>query len=353
MLLMGRRIMRGEAIDVIQAQDPSFTGSVARLLSRSFKVPYNVCVYGANPFDPYWVRESVRSRLIAGVSKRVVREAHGLQVDGTATQRSLIDAGIPVQRVSIKPMIPRNIEEFLTAVLEDRRRETLLGSANCRRLVLFVGRLVAPKSLGTWLQVAALVTARRDDVRFVCVGDGPERERLQKQTRRLGLGEVVRWMGAVPHQEVPKCMAACDLFLLTSRYEGFARVLMEAAAAGKPVVTTAVSGADDGVIDGVSGCIRRIDDVDGLARAVIELLGDPERMAQMGLAGQRHIRSLAARYSNAEQQIRIWHRVAAGSPELSMGRVGEERASTVVQSGDGYGRPGPGVHDSLDTYGSR
>jgi glycosyltransferase involved in cell wall biosynthesis len=312
MVGLGLRIARQQRVTVIQAQDPVFTGSAAYLVSRACGAPFNICVYGSNPYDPYWRQESLVHSLSTPLARRVLHRAQGIQVDGTVTKRLLAEAGIKEELIAVRPMIPRNITDFLTSTLDPELRRKLTGDGRYRWLVLFVGRLTAQKSLTTLLQVAALTTAERDDVRFICVGDGSERGRLEEKTREMGLEEVVCWRGAAPHQEVAKYLGASDLFLLTSRYEGFARVLMEAAAAGKPIVTTAVSGADDGVIDGESGSIRRINDVDGLSRAVIELLDDPERMTRMGLAGQRHIQSLARRYTSAEQQIQIWHRVAAG-----------------------------------------
>jgi glycosyltransferase involved in cell wall biosynthesis len=116
----------------------------------------------------------------------------------------------------------------------------------------------------------------------------------------------VKWLGARPHAEVARVMAACDLFCLPSRYEGYARVLMEAAAAGLPVVTTDVSGSDDAVKSGLSGLIVPVGDAAALRAALEALLADPARAREMGLRGQAHMREAAARHASPRRQIEIW-----------------------------------------------
>jgi phosphatidylinositol alpha-1,6-mannosyltransferase len=101
-------------------------------------------------------------------------------------------------------------------------------------------------------------------------------------------------LGPVPHQTVPAYYAACDVFALPSRYEGNARVLAEAAAAAKPVVTTDVSGARDTVLEGQTGYIVPVGRPNVLAGRLLEVLADPERADQMGLRARDHILRLYA-----------------------------------------------------------
>jgi glycosyltransferase involved in cell wall biosynthesis len=304
MLAIARRLARHERFDLVQSQDPVFTGTVGELVSRSFGLPHNVCVYGSNPFDPHWVRESAWTRVAAPIGRRVLRHADGAQVDGSRTRRSLVAAGLAGERVAIKPMVPHDLDKFFAAAPDAALREELSKGGRFDGLALFVGRLAPQKDVGLLFDAAAGLRVRRPGLRVVCVGDGPERRRLEERAAVLGLD--VAWMGARPHEEVVRAMAACDLLVLPSRYEGFARVLMEAAAAGLPIVTADVSGADDAVRDGETGRIVPVGDRGALGAAIEELLADPERAREMGRRGRNLMREVAARHASPRRQIEIW-----------------------------------------------
>jgi glycosyltransferase involved in cell wall biosynthesis len=101
-------------------------------------------------------------------------------------------------------------------------------------------------------------------------------------------------------------MTAADLFFLPSIYEGFPRVLMEAAAAGKPIVSADVSGSDDVIENGRTGYIVAINDRDGFTDRIAALLNDPSLCARMGAAGRERMRSIAAKYADPNLQVEIW-----------------------------------------------
>lgn len=309
MVARGIRLGRKERFSVIQAQDPLFTGTAAYLVSRVLGLPFSVCVYGGNPFDRNWVTESRLNRVGAPVARWILRRAHGVQVDGSATLRALAGAGIPRDTLFLKPMIPATLEQFFAAAPDAELRRELLGDGRYDRLALFVGRVVPQKSLEVLLAAAARLRTEAPGVRFVVVGDGWRRERLQAQAERMGVADAVLWAGAVPHRDIVRYIASCDLFVLPSRYEGFPRVLMEAAACGRPIVTTRVSGADDAVVDGESGHIVPIGDDAALAGRIAELVRDPARMAAMGQRARAHMRTVSARFTDPLLQAEIWRAV--------------------------------------------
>ena len=298
---LARRLARQERFDLVQSQDPVFTGTVGERVARAFGLPHNVCVYGANPFDPHWARESAGTRLAAPIGRGVLRRADGVQVDGARTGSALVAAGLAPEVVAVKPMIPHDLDRFFSATPDAALREELTAEGRFDRLALFVGRLVRQKDVALLLDAAAAVRVRHPGLRVVCIGEGPERSRLEAQARALSL--TVCWRGAQPHAEVARTMASSDLLVLPSRYEGFARVLMEAAAAALPIVTTAVSGADEAVRDGETGRIVPVCDASALAQAMEQVLGDPVAARGMGLRGRELIRDLAAREASPTRQI--------------------------------------------------
>ena len=134
-------------------------------------------------------------------------------------------------------------------------------------------------------------------------------ERLAHQ---LGVANAIRFLGMVPWAEIPRYLAASDAMLLPSRYEGNARVLAEAAAAGKPVVTTDVSGASDTVIPGETGYVVSVERPDLFAAAILELLSDRERMPAMGLRAREHVRALYHESALLPAFADFWARTAWG-----------------------------------------
>jgi glycosyltransferase involved in cell wall biosynthesis len=153
------------------------------------------------------------------------------------------------------------------------RRE--LGLPPKARLVGFVGRLAAEKGPGDFLDACALIAAQSDDARFVVVGDGPEREKLERRLARVELHGRVLLVGARP--DVPRLLAATDVLLSPSHSEGTPRVVIEAMAYGAVVVATAVGGVPDLVADGVDGLLVAPRRPDALAAATLGILQDDAR----------------------------------------------------------------------------
>ena len=149
-------------------------------------------------------------------------------------------------------------------------------------LVIFVGRLAPEKDLSTWLKVARAVSQLHPDARFEVIGDGPERARLEHEATALGLRSVLSFAGFVPYSRLTEVYARAAALLLTSRSEGFGRVLVEAASQGTPAVSTSLSGPRDVVIHGVTGFLHELGDLDGLTRSVSMLVSQPQRAAAMG-----------------------------------------------------------------------
>ena len=149
-------------------------------------------------------------------------------------------------------------------------------------LVIFVGRLAPEKDLHTWLQVARTVSLEQPETRFEIIGDGPERGQLEREAEGLGLGSVLSFAGFTAYDRLREIYARASALLLTSRAEGFGRVLVEAASQGTAAVSTALAGPRDIVINGVTGFLHEPGDVAGLAHSVSLLVGQPKLATTMG-----------------------------------------------------------------------
>jgi glycosyltransferase involved in cell wall biosynthesis len=175
-----------------------------------------------------------------------------------------------------------------TAALERLRQE--LGLAG-RRVVIMISRLVAQKGIREYLAAAAGVCARRDDVVFLLAGASTKGERGSieaEEVRRLAGNQAI-YLGQ--RDDVPALLAVSDLFVLPSYYrEGVPRVLLEAGAAGLPLIAADVPGSRDVVREGWNGLLVPPRDDVALAAAMVKLLDDPAMRAEMGARARARVR---------------------------------------------------------------
>ena len=155
-------------------------------------------------------------------------------------------------------------------------------------LLLAVGRLIAQKDHATLLRAFGAVRGRHPTARLAILGSGPLAEAVQAQVRELGLDGAVVLPGRV---EVRDWLERADVFVHTSRWEGFGIVLLEAMLAGLPIVATSVSAVPEVVRDGETGVLVGGGDAEALARALDRLLSDRERAVALGAAGRARARA--------------------------------------------------------------
>jgi glycosyltransferase involved in cell wall biosynthesis len=160
-----------------------------------------------------------------------------------------------------------------------------LGLSPGERVVLTVGRLSHEKGQEHLIRAAA---AWRDRARVVIAGDGPDRPRLERLAREIGCRDSVVFAGLTPH--VAAFYSIADVFVLPSLSEGSPNALLEAMAAGLPIVATDVGGVPEIAADGVNALLVPPRDRDALARAVKTLLDDRERCQRLGSMAQMTVR---------------------------------------------------------------
>lgn len=150
-----------------------------------------------------------------------------------------------------------------------------------------VGRLSEQKAQYLLLQAFAKVRAdAQGDAHLLLVGEGEQRPRIESDIARMGLGQCVHLLGA--RDDVTDLLAASDVFVLSSRWEGLGMALVEAAASGLPLISFEVGGVVEVVKEGVTGVLVAPGDIDALAAAMRRLRDDPELRAALGSAGKLH-----------------------------------------------------------------
>lgn len=155
------------------------------------------------------------------------------------------------------------------------------------KVVMGAGRLEALKGFDVLIRAFAAVHAQFPDWLLVIAGRGELERELAELAQRCGVGGKVRFPGVVP--DLPRYLAReVEVFVLSSRFEGFPNVLVEAMAAGKAVVATDCrSGPAEIVVDGDNGLLVPVDDVEGLGRALAAVMGDASLRNRLGRRARR------------------------------------------------------------------
>jgi len=177
-------------------------------------------------------------------------------------------------------LIENGIESWTAERVERARAATRarLGIAHDDVVVGFLGRLAPQKAPDVTLRAFRRILDERPATRVVLAGDGPDGPAMRALASELGLDDRVI---TLPVAHGPDVIPAFDLFLMTSRYEGFPYVLLEALAAGCAIVSTRVGGVVDCVLDGENGAVVDSLDPEPISRAVLDIVNDSQLLLRM------------------------------------------------------------------------
>jgi len=201
------------------------------------------------------------------------------------------------------------------------RRELALGDGSV--LIGTVGRLAPQKGFAYLLQAIPLVLREHPETHFAFAGDGPLEAELKGLATELGVSERCHFLGF--RRDIPEVLAACDIFVLPSLWEGLSITLLEAMAAGKPIVATDIKGNREVITDEVNGLLVRPKDSVELARAIIELIEDRERARLLGERArrtvERHFNERAMLEKTLQAYATAMARSAKGAAPLNNART--------------------------------
>jgi glycosyltransferase involved in cell wall biosynthesis len=180
-----------------------------------------------------------------------------------------------------------------------------------------VGHLAPIKGHDVFVRAAALISARRPEVQFVVIGEdkSPQmdhRRSLESLVAELGLSRIVTMPGW--RDDMPAALSSLTLFVSAARSEPFGLAIVEAMAAGLPIIAAASEGAMEIIEDGFSGKLVPLDDPEAMAQAINELLDDPlerSRLSRNAMLAARERYSLARMASDTE---RVYREVLLGTP---------------------------------------
>jgi len=221
------------------------------------------------------------------IERRVFAAADLILTGSEFSKRQLVAFGVSGSKIAVvyngvdARFVPHSKDEKLLAKWE------LAG----KRVLLSLGTLTPRKNLGFLLEVFARVVSQHGDkVRLILAGSGTEETHLRKQAQILNISRQVVFPGYVPEADKVRYYNLADVFVQTSKLEGFGLVVAEAMACGIPVVVSRTGSLPEVVADGTTGYLCSLDDTEAFATAIGELLEDVDLRRQMGRAAQTHVR---------------------------------------------------------------
>ena len=261
-------------------------GPAAWAVRKRFAIPYVLSLRNADVPRP----ELSESRLFQAPMKWLVRRLWR-RADGLVS----VSAGLRDEVLKLEPdldvrVIPNGVDtQRFRPSEEPKRRE---WSIRHPLRILYVGRLRSFKGLQDLMDALPMVQ-RAVPVRVDLVGDGPYKEKLEDQLQKLALQNVVRFRGRLPRDEMPQVYREADLLVLPSYAEGMPNAILEALASGLPVVATNIEGSRELVRSGVEGELIPTHSPEALARAIMALASNPEKLSRCGAAARQRAMSFS------------------------------------------------------------
>jgi glycosyltransferase involved in cell wall biosynthesis len=309
---IGTDICRQHPIDVITTQDPFTTGLAGVLLKHRFHVTLDLQNHSDFFDNRYWLAEKPQYRVLHTLGKWVVHRGDTHRVLNHEEQAKYVRMGIPADRI-VTLSTPVRLGRFTPAVPlgESEQIYNALGIPIGASVLLWVGNPVWFKRVPVLIDAFAQVHQQHASAHLVLVGNLANRPEIAAQVHRLGLESVVHFPGKADHDALPAYYRMCDVYIHSSIYEGFGKVMVEAAACGKPVVATHTAGAQEIICDGETGLVCEAENPADMAAKIIRLLDDPAFAVRLGTAARAHVLDKFDHTRNLDAVIDTWRHAAS------------------------------------------
>jgi glycosyltransferase involved in cell wall biosynthesis len=285
-----QRLHAAEPLSLIHAHAALPCGHAAALIAHNLGIPFVVTVHGRDVFSSRgggFAGKSCKqiSQEVYRAAARVICISGKVQEDllsGMYCHASVVHNGVDTEMFS--PAISRKTNP----------------------VVLSVGNLIATKGHETLLRAVAVLSIRHPLLGCQIIGIGPERHRLVRLARELGLADRVEFLGRQSRAFVAKAMKGCSVFALPSTYEGLGCVYLEAMATGKPAVGCTGQGIAEVIKCEENGWLVEPDDAEGLAKVLHQLLDDPVLINRLGTNARQGVLESFTLQHQAERLTQIY-----------------------------------------------
>ncbi|KKQ53692.1 MAG: Glycosyltransferase [Candidatus Falkowbacteria bacterium GW2011_GWC2_38_22] len=290
-----KKILQKEKFDCISAQDPFEVGLIGLVLSSQFKISLNVQDHGDFFSQKYWRQESFLHLLRYYVGAYVIKKSDSIRVVSNRIKDYLI------VNFYVKPEKIINVPVY-TACEEFEKVNKINKEDNF--VFLNLGRFVKQKNLPLLLNAFSQVIKKHSEARLILIGRGPEEKNLKNICAELKIENAVEFLDWT--ENVKDCYAEADVYVLPSNYEGWGRVIIEAAATGLPIVMTDVGCAGEAVINEESALISSVNDLDGFTKNMLRIIEDKDLRLRLSESAIQAIKKLPNKDETLGLYLESW-----------------------------------------------
>ncbi len=292
MLLVTLRYIRGT--DVIHA-NWAISGLIAGFIGRITGIPVITTLRGSDvpQADTKTVNQWILSKALT-LSTQIVTVSQALKVK-MKTEYPDFSARISV--------IENGVGDEFLSLATARRESAAISKPTTEKItnLLTIGSLIPRKGVVQIFEALSVLTG--ESVYFLhVVGDGPLRKVLEKTAQDLGIANRVNFLGTIDADKIPALLEQVDIFVLASHWEGRPNAVIEAMAAGLPVIASDIAGMNELVVDGKTGLLFTDGDSHALSSCIKKLSENSEQAFHYGQAGSKRIREMELHWSNTAQQ---------------------------------------------------
>lgn len=301
-------VPRSNHVKLIHLSDALLTplGLALRTLLR---VPVIVTVHGLDV--------TYSNRFYQWVILRCLKRMDKIICVSSYTRKQCVRRGVPA---TLCEVIPNgvNMTEFADSYTSQGMRNLQSKAGKCirgRKVLLTVGRLIERKGVVHFLtEIMPRLLAKRDDICYLIVGEGPQRDLIETRIASLHLGDHVALLGQVDDDTLRAAYHVADLFVMPNipvqnDIEGFGLVALEAAAAGRYVVASRLDGIPEAIVPGQNGTLLDPLDVEAFAATILELLDNEEQREALGKQAREFVRSRYSWDIVARRYLQVFIRV--------------------------------------------
>jgi glycosyltransferase involved in cell wall biosynthesis len=313
------RVITDHRINVVQTHNLGSQHFLVLALAHAVGVPVVILTFQNDEFLPIKQGASTMN-LVYRLAYRLARR--------WASDYVAVSEQVKQTMIRLLGLSEEDITVVCNTVDVDRYRHRVDGAQVRHRLgldpesklLITVGTLKNQKGHRYLIEAAVGVVQQHPNAHFLFVGDGELRQDLQAQTTACGLSDKIHFLGS--RRDVPDLLAASDVFVLPSLWEGLSVALLEAMAAAKPIVATAVSGTSQAIVHNETGILIPPGDAAALARAIDELLSNPARAQELGETAQRRVEVSFGAGKLAREYLALYRRLLkSGSRQAESAKV--------------------------------
>lgn len=302
MISLGLRMSRQHGFslgDVVTSQDPFELGCIAYIITRVRKLALHLQVH-IDFFSPYYKKESLRQRSQAWIAEWLLPRADSVRVVSEKIRTYLISRGISGTKVACVPIFTdwKKIQDApVTYNVKGKY-------PNAEPLILSASRLVKQKNIPLTIEAFSLVQKKYPNAQLLIVGKGGEQDRIKALIQARNLTDVVHYEDWT--DDMASYLKTADIFVLSSDYEGWGLSVVEACAAGCPVVMTDVGCAGEFLINGENGSVVPVRDVNALTKALEQLINSQELREKISSTARASVTTLTTHQEYMEAIRQSW-----------------------------------------------